>query len=394
MAATVIRIGYAFPNLDAFAVLNKEFSIGDPRLQAEAVVNRWRREGLLPDGIEVELVFASYNIIGPSGKLGVCTSLAEDEEVFAVVSGLNFTVGAECLATRFGVPVIDTDGAGPAVYQRAAPWMFTLRPDYVRYYVNYGQWALDQGALEGKRVGLWFETPLTEGVEAMRALLEGEGIDIVTVTEISGEGIGSPEDQTIVQRFMDYDVEVVLPLIGGSSTTNMFGFAEKQDYHPVYLDDDFSEGTTDVAAKVNPAEQYDGTVAMTVTRIGEQAGGVDNPAAEACLANYERYAGEDISREPPESGEYASILRTCDLFTILLAGLTGAANDLTPDGLVAALETAGELELVGSANGTFSADDHSLVDEYRTIRWDASCPCWRAETDFVPMAIGDAMSGE
>ena len=88
---------------------------------------------------------------------------------------------------------------------------------------------------------------------------------------------------------------------------------------------------------------------MTVTRIGEQAGGVDNPAAEACLANYERYSGDDISREPPESGEFSSILRTCDLFTILLAGLTGAADDLTPEGLVASLETAGEIELVGSA---------------------------------------------
>ena len=73
------------------------------------------------------------------------------------------------------------------------------------------------------------------------------------------------------------------------------------------------------------------------------------------------------------------------LFSILLAGLAGAVDDLTPEGFVAALENAGEIELVGSANGSFSADNHSLVDEYRTIQWDASCPCWSAVSDFVPM---------
>jgi hypothetical protein len=386
--ATVVRVGYAFPDLAAFAVLNEDFGIGDPQLQAEAVVDRWRREGLLPEGLDVELVFAAYNILDTSAKLGVCTSMAEDEAVFAVVSGLQFTVGAECLATRFGLPVIDTEGAPPSLYQRGAPWLFTLRPDHARYYTAYGQWAIEQDVMQGRRVGLFFETKIDEGVEAMRELFDQEGIDVVSVTEVSGEGIGSTEDQTVVQRFIDDEVDVVLPLVGGSSAVNMYSFAEGQGYRPIYLDMDYSEHTTDVAAKTNPAEQYDGTVAMTVTRIGEQAGGVDNPSAEACLANYERYAGVDISREPPESGEFSSILRTCDLFMILLAGLHGAADDLTPESFVAALETAGEIELVGSANGSFSAEDHSLVDQYRTIQWDAACPCWRAQTDFVPMASG------
>ena len=91
--ATVVRIGYAFPDLAAFAVLNEEFAIGDPQIQAEAVVDMWRREGMLPEGIEVELVFAAYNILSTEDKLGVCTSMAEDEDVFVVVSGLQFTVG-------------------------------------------------------------------------------------------------------------------------------------------------------------------------------------------------------------------------------------------------------------------------------------------------------------
>ena len=124
---------------------------------------------------------------------------------------------------------------------------------------------------------------------------------------------------------------------------------------------------------------------MTMTRVGERAGGMDVEAAVACVTNYERFAADDVVRDAPESGEYASILRTCDLFSILLAGLEGAAGDLSRESFVAALEAAGEIELVGSANGSFTPDDHSLVDNYRTIQWDASCPCWRALTDFAPM---------
>lgn len=381
----VVKIGYAFPDLAAFVTLNKAFGIGNPELQAEAVIDGWRRDGLLPAGIEIELVAAPYNIIDRAAKQGVCTSLAEDDEVFAVVSGISFTIGAECLATRFGIPVIDTDGAPPSLYERGAPWLFTLRPDQVTQLVSYGQWAIDRGDLDGKRVGLYFETPVAEGITAMLDLFDQAGINVVSETETSGVGIGGAEDQLSIQRFIDEDVEVALPVVGGSSAVNMYSFAEAQGYRPTYLDLDYAEHTTDVAAKTNPVEQYDGTAAMTVSRIGEQAGGISNPGAEACISNYERYSAEDISREAPESGEYSSILRTCDLFAVMLAGLVGAADDLTRENFVAALETAGELDLVGSANGSFTADDHSFIDEFRTIQWDASCPCWGAVSDFSPL---------
>ena len=381
----VVKIGYAFPDLAAFAVLNKSFGIGDPQLQAEAVIDSWRREGLLPAGIEVELVAAEYNIVDPAAKQGVCTSLAQDDQVFAVVSGISFTEGAECLATRYQIPIIDTDGAEPTVYGRGAPWFFTLRPDHVQQFVNFGQWAIDTGELEGKRVGMYFETKIIEGVDAMVQLFEEQGVNLVSVTETSGIGIGGAEDPLSIERFIADGVEVGLPLVGGSSAANMYGFAKGQDYRPVWLDMDYSEHTTDVAAKTNPAEQYDGTLAMTVTRVGERASGMDNPGAEACLANYERYAAVDIEREGIETGEYSSILRTCDLFAVLLAGLQGAADDMTKENFVTALENAGTIELVGSGNGSFTAEDHSFIDEYRTIQWDAACPCWKALSDFTPM---------
>lgn len=381
----IIKIGYAFPDLAAFAVLNKDFAIGDPALQAEAVIDGWRREGLLPPGIDIELVTAPYAIVSPEDKQGVCTQLAVDDEVFAVVAGISFNEGAECLATRYQVPVIDTNGSENSVYERGAPWLFSLRPDHVKALVNYGHWAIESGELEGKRVGMYFETKLAEGVVALQELFEQEGVNLVSITETSGIGIGGAEDTLSIERFIADGVEVGLPLVGGSSASNMYNFAEGQNYHPVYLDLDYEEHTTDVAAKVNPPGQYDGVRAMTVTRVGERASGIENPGAEACIANYERYAAVDIPREGIETGEYSSILRTCDLFTVLLSGLIGAADDLTRENFVTALENGGTIELVGSGNGSFTAEDHSFIDEFRTIEWDAACPCWKAVSDFAPL---------
>ena len=381
----IVRIGVAFPDLAAFAVLNPEFGIGDPEAQALAVVDQWAREGLLPAGIGVELVFGKYNIISDSAKLGVCTSFAQDSEVFAAVSSVSFTVGAECLATRFEIPVIDADGAPPSLYQRGAPWFFTLRADHGKHLRSYVQWAIDNGMFAGN-VGLYYETRLDEGVDEMREQVAAAGLEIASETATSGEGVGSPEDPIAVQRFIADDVDLVLPIIGGSSLAGVLGFSESQGYRPMYLSTDYGEQTADIQAKTLPPEQYDGAMAVTMKRVGEVAAGMVNEQAEACLANYERYSGTDIERSAPESGEYGSILRTCDLLSLVLAGLHGAADDLTKENFVAALENSGDFTPAGVAPGSFGPGDHSLVDHYRAIRWDAGCPCWVAVSDFTPLA--------
>lgn len=384
--ARTLTIGYAYPDLEAFSRLVKDAGIGDPEMQAQAVLDGWEREGLLPEGMELELVFGKYDVLDPSDKVAVCTSFAEDNDVFAAVTGSLFSEGAECLATRHSLPVIATDSAAPSLYERGAPWYFTLLADEATYLGAYADWLIDGGFLEDKRVGLYFETRLSEGVAELRRRFEAAGIEIVSETETSGEGIGGAEDELATQRFIENDVDVVLPLIGASSSINVQSFADGQGFQAEYFDSDYADKTTDLAGRHNIAEQYAGTLARTMTRSGELASGIENPATEQCLSNYERFAGVDIPREGPVSGEVNSILRTCDLFNVLRAGLAAVEGDLDGDALVEGLETVDDLDLAGIGNGRFSAEDHSLVDESRTIGWDGDCPCWMVESDFEPMA--------
>ena len=379
-----ITIGVAYPDVSAFATLNQKFSIGDPEQQAAAVLDGWRRDGLLPvNGTDIELVFRKYSIINSSDKLGACTGFAQDDDVFAVVSGRDFTVGAECLASRFDIPTIDLMGASPSVYDRA-PRLFTIRPNEAEVLRAYVQWADGQGLFDGATVGIFWDTRSEEAVDAFKEAMAAAGHPIAAEVASDGEGIGSPQDQISVERFLAAGVDTAVLLVGTSSVTNFMHFAESQNYRPAYRSMEWASHIGDVASGSLPQEQYDGTLAMTVSRVGEIAAGMPlNAETEACASNYERFSGTDIARSSPETAEWAQILYTCDLMSVLLAGLQGAGDDLTHESLVASLESLEGFPLAAWGDLTFGPGDHSGVQQFRTVEWSAGCLCWTARTDMV-----------
>lgn len=379
-----ITVGLAYPDVSAFATLNKKFSIGDPEQQAAAVLDGWRRDGLLPvNGTDIELVFRKYAIINTSDKLGVCTGFAQDDDVFAVVSGRDFTVGAECLASRFDIPTIDLMGASPSVYDRA-PRLFTIRPSEADVLRAYVQWADGEGLFDGATVGIFWDTRSEEAVDAFKEAMAAAGHSIAVEVASDGEGIGSPQDQISVERFLAAGVDTAVLLVGTSSVSNFMHFAESQNYRPAYRSMEWASHIGDVASGSLPQEQYDGTLAMTVSRVGEIAAGLPvNAEAEACVSNYERFSGIDIARSSPETAEWAQILYTCDLMSVLLAGLQGAGDDLTRESLVASLESLQGFPLAAWGDLTFGPGNHAGVQQFRTVEWSADCLCWTARTDMV-----------
>jgi len=382
--ARVIKIGFAYPDLSGLAALVPEASLGDPALQAEAVINRWLKDDLLPAGMTIDLVTESYNIIDRSEQEGVCVSLAEDHDVFAVAAGIQFLRGTECLADRYGIPVVGADGASRDSYERGAPYMFTLRADTETQLRTYGRWMVESGVLEGQRLGLYYETPLQAGVDAMKDELAAAGHEIVAESTSTGIGMGGPEDIVAMQRFIAEDVDVVLPLVGSSSAQSGYYFADGQGYQPTILDLDYEEHTQDLVGKTNP-DWYDSTQAMTMTRVGEIGTEFDTDAADVCLDNYESYGGVDIPRVSPTTPEVNSILQTCDVLDVVLAGLRALGPTTDPDDFVAGIETTGEFNFASVGNGAFSPTDHSGTDYYRIVEFSLECKCWVATSDFVPM---------
>ena len=380
----VLKIGYAYPDVSAFAILSDKFSIGDPELQAASVLQAWRRDGVLPiDGIDIELVFGKYNILDSEEKIGVCTQLAEDEDVFAVIAGRNFEVGSECLASRYGIPVIDGSGLPRSTYDRTAPWLFTVRADESRVMELFVAWADRMGALDGKRIGVFWDTRSEEAVDTLKAELAEIGQEVASDLPSDGEGIGSPQDAIVVQRFMSDDVDFAILLVSTSSVTNYLASAEEQGFTPDLLWFEWANTLTDVSTAAYPQGLIDGVEAMAMGRLGEIAAGFDlAPQAVRCVDDYEAFAGEDVALVSPESGETVQTLFTCDLMNLLLEGLRGAGAEPTPESFVAALETVTDFPLATWGNLTWTPDDHAGVDQVRTVVWSSACECWTALGEF------------
>ena len=379
-----ITVGLAYPDISAFATLNKKFDIGDPEQQAAAVLDGWRRDGLLPvNGTDIELVFRKYSILNSDDKLGVCTGFAQDDGVFAVVSGRDFTVGAECLAGRFEIPTIDLMGAAPSVYERA-PRLFTIRPDEAEVLRAYVQWADSLGLFDDATIGIFWDTRSEEAVVAFREAMAAAGHQIAVEIASDGRGVGSPQDQISVERFIASGVDAAVLLVGTSSVSNFMHYAESQNYRPAYRSMEWASQIGDVASGSLNQEQYDGTMAMTVSRVGEIAAGMAlNAETEACISNYERFSGTDIAPVSPETAEWAQILYTCDLMSVLLAGLQGAGDDLTQESLVSSLERLEGLRLAAWGDLTYGPANHAGVQQFRTVEWSAGCLCWTARTEMV-----------
>jgi hypothetical protein len=383
--STALTIGVAVPDLSEYVVLDPAWSVGNPAEQVQAAVEGARRAGRLPvHGRDVQLVFCSYRANQREEKIAAAQGLV-GAGAFAVLGGRDFTAGA-CWLADAGVPVIDVNAVPSSTLARAAPWMFTLRAAQDRWYRAFVRWADGERHLAGRVVGVFCDRLTREATAVAVDELRGLGHDVRVVLDSEGVGVGSERDDDAPARFAAAGVDLVLGFVGGSSWINTLRACAAQGYRPALVDLETGEHTNDVTARFHPPELYDGTLALTMSRVGDVAAGWPLAAATtAALGDYERCTGTTVAREAPvRSGEWSNVLITADLVTLLLAGLAHAGPEPTREALVGGLEQIRELPMASGADVTFTPAEHWGFRGARTVRWDASRACWVAVTDFEP----------
>jgi ABC-type branched-subunit amino acid transport system substrate-binding protein len=379
-----IRIGVAIPDIGPFAVVDA-FNLGDMRGHMEALLDGWRRDGLVPvHGRNIEFVFREFGIVGDA-DIAACNGFVKDDEVFAVIGLRSFENGAECLADRFDTPVITLDAHAEEDHARLAPYLFTLRASSEQVARNWIHWAHEEGLLAGRTIGMYEETDAEPTAVAIRETLESLGYAIAAHSTTDSKQ-GGPLDQVAVQRFRSAGVDLALMLVAALPQASFMEQAQAQGYRPTYIDTDYGDHTSDAASSIYSPAQYGGTFAVTMTRTGEIRGGMGlSPQGEACVANYERYSGRSIPRTSPESAELMTMLQGCDEGQVLLTGLQQAGRNLDLPALIAGLETIRGLPGASHGSYSFTPDRHHGADSQRTIQWLAECACWRATGTFGPL---------
>ena len=318
-----LTIGVAVPDLSEYAVLDPGWSIGDPTRQCAAAVERCREHGRIPvHGRDVRLVFASYRTNQAAEKVAVARHLAEEEDAFAVLGGRDFTDGSLWLAAA-GVPVIDVNALPSEMLDDAAPWLFTLRTAQDVLYRSFVRWAQRGGHLDGRVIGVFCDRLTRRSAAAAVDELHRMDHEVRTVIDSEGLGAGSEHDGSAPVRFAADGVDLVLGFVGGSSWINTLHAAADAGYRPHLVDLETGEHTNDVTARRYPQDLYDGTLAMTMSRVGDVAAGWPLAAETAsALTAYERWTGAEVAPVAPvTSGEWSNVLISSDLVTLLVEGL-------------------------------------------------------------------------
>jgi hypothetical protein len=384
-----IVIGVAVPDLSDFVKVDASFGVGDPQQQMESVLSAAQKAGTSTfNGRRVEFIYHSFNVTDDTAQQTLCTKFAQDDKVFAVVAGINFTKGSQCLASRFKIPVIDATGNATSVYQKDAPSYFSLAPDQTIFFKAFVDWADTNGYLKNKTIGVMYDSAeVNEAATAGMAELAAKGYTIAVKVDTGGAGVGSDQSQVAIQKFQANKVNLIIPFAGGSTEIGALTYADTQHYKPTILDLDTFNHVQDVAAGAEPASIYNGTLALTEIRDGEnKAGMTAPPEVQTCLTNYNTFAGKQLTdAQPWKSGEVGNTLLSCDLGTVLFTGLKNAGTTITTASFISGVEHVTGLTAAFGGNLAFSSTQHWGYHQVRAAQYDSTCPCWVAKGPFTPI---------
>jgi hypothetical protein len=376
----VLDVGVAVPDVGEYAAIDPAWGIGDPREQVLSALDGMRADGRLPvHGQDVRPSFASYASNDVAGKVEAARELAASSPV-AILGGRDFSDGARWIAANTSIPVIDVNALPSASLTAAGPSLFTLRTAQDVLYRAAVRWADANGWLAGRRIGVFSDRLTEQSAEAACRELRRLGHDVAVWIRSDGTGVGSDADDSAVSTFSDAGVEVVFPFVGGSSWIATVRHAADAGYRPHIIELETGEHTNDVAARRFPPDLYDGTVALTMSRGGEVAGGFPLGAETArCLDRFERATGRRLDTDGPAvSGELSNTLLSWDLTLLLVEGVRLAG----PAGLVGGLEHIRGQPIASGGDVTFEPDAHWGIRQVRSIQWRSDLGMWVATSPF------------
>jgi hypothetical protein len=317
--------------------------------------------------------------------------MIQDDHVFAVVAPEYFyQQGAACVAAENHTPVITSDGPANEVYQRAAPNLYTIMLSATDQLTNLVYWAHDKGYLQNRKIGVYYAN------DAVSQQLVDSGLQVpllrlgskITARATTGNANGGPEDALAVQRFQSSGVDLVILM------TSDLGFlqqADAQNYHPHYMGSDFNGYTTYLNAENFPADQFDGSPAVTVTDRGLLTTGAPiSSSARQCLDDYNQYTGSHYAPPPVgghETAAYVYVMLACDEGQLLLHALQSAGRDLNAASFETGLAGIQNQAMNYFPDLSFGPGRYEGVRQERAIVWRAKCKCWVADGAVQPLSM-------
>lgn len=333
--------------------------------------------------------YESFDVLSQDDMRRACLAL-RDQKVFGVVAAGGLTGPATLCVTEEGrTPLITNGSAGtPSEYiRRSNGLFFAMYPTSDRLMANWVAELERLGSLKGKRIGILSTEATNPGDTVIGGDLVGAlrrfGYQPAHISRLSADpGTASGQIPIEVQQMRSKNVDLVMIATGTLYATQFVQAADGQRYDPTYTFSDWGSMSTD-ASNQNMPQSYDGTIAVTTYRTGEEKVGVGESGAEReCRAVYERRTGKKLAEKG--SNEHGLFMSNCTTLQALMLGMGEAGPNLTRSAFSNGMQSIGPLPMTMWGGGSFAKGKFGAADLVRTIRWHADCRCLKPASDFRP----------
>jgi hypothetical protein len=393
VSSTSITLGVATANVSNLATLGPTYNVGNEQSYWNAILAMWKKKGITPiDGRNIKLDFTNYLVIAANpaqSQRNACVTLTQDDKVFAVAADADFTDGEDCVAGQNHVPILTaSDSVSDPSFKLDSPYLFSIGPSLSRTLRNLPYWMKQEGLLGPKVVlGTYhLGDPVTTALvdSTLKASLSKLGKSLAVEATTSDE-LGSPADEAAVERMKAAGVNTVILL---DATNAFLNAANRLNYHPKYVASDYLGVATGSAIAPFPANQLNGTYAMTSATDNDWTSNIPpSAAAEQCIQAYAAYSGTTLVPQGNDAGKYTALLSVCDDANTVLKTLQTAGKNVTRASYISAMQSIKNLSGAEVPSISFSATSHAGGTEVESLKWAAACTCYHVVKGFQQFPV-------
>lgn len=381
VTADTVRLGVALVDFEALL----EFDVD---LEAGPIADEWRAWAAARNaaggvnGREIEVAVESFLPVGNEEALAACVSLTEDHEVFAV-TGQFLADNPLCVTEGHETPYVGLFGLNPQRAERSrAPFLATeMAEDLQRRHAT--EILVEDGLLAGKRVGVHYGAEdAWMADDIVLPMLEEAGIDVVATSQLDSFGgdvqAGEEAMAVNIERMRNAEVEVIVNL---SSPLPLVVPLQDNDFAPqlVFFNGQATDGGQFEGGAVDP-KYLEGAVAITVNKPPREEL-LDDEMVVRCVDEYnDTNPAEPLVIDEMSLGELRSTATNCAGFHLFVQLAEAAGPELTPDGLLAAAEAFGPIDLPSMPGASLGPGKHSAGNAMRIYEYDAT------ENEMLPIS--------
>jgi ABC-type branched-subunit amino acid transport system substrate-binding protein len=385
VTSTDVKVGFVLTDLAQVKPLLGDIGSDKEVQQAayQAFVDEINAAGGI-SGRKITPVFTSTDPVANDGATA-CNKLTEDDEVFAVIANGMFGAPVLCVTQQHETPLVNVGGYATEYYDKSAGRLFTIQPSKPRSARNTVAALEQEGALQGKTVGVLTSQAGDDNVAAKTALVPAlEQLDhpVARVADLAVDsGAALSQIPVEVTQMREAGVDLVFLSTNAFYSSVFVQTADEQGYRPTYALSDADDNILDYFVGRMPASFT--SRGYTAKRIGEQRVGASEAALDAeCRAVVEKSSGTTIERG---TTAYETAMSACNQVRLFARAAEAAGPNLTRESWATAMQGLGEFELAYADGGSFSAQKFDAADAIRPVTADTGCSCWRPEGDFTPM---------